>query len=320
MYRDSRRLRIVFALLILTSFTMITIDYRAGEGTVLAGLRSGASAVFGPVQRAVTSVVRPVGNALSSLGDLGSLREDIAALEAENEDLRLQLRQVDDQRRRLEEAEKLLGIAARGRLRLVPGRVVGRGGGPFESTVTVDAGSKDGVRKGQTVINGDGLVGRVLTVGPWTSTVLLANDATFEVGVQLAANGEAGLLRGDGGRPMLLTLLNQDAAVEKGQAVVTGAHGTFVPGIPLGVVDKVERRPGSLTVTVEVTPYVTYTSVDTVGIILVAPRDNPRGALLPTPSVAPASPSPSAAGSATPPAGSSPSPGPSRTPSPGASG
>lgn len=303
MYRDSRRLRIVFALLILTSFTLITIDYRAGEGTVLASLRSGASAVFGPVQRAVTGVVRPIGNALSSLGDLGSLRDDIARLETENEDLRAQLRQVDDQRRQLEEAQKLLSLTGRGQLKFVAGRVVGIGGGPFESTVTIDVGSGDGIRKGQTVVNGDGLVGRVLSVGPWTSTVLMANDATFEVGVQLAANGEAGLLRGDGRRPMLLTLLNQDAAVEKGQAVVTGASGTFVSSIPVGVVDKIERRPGSLTVTVEVTPYVTYTAVDTVAVIISTPRTIPRGALLPTasPSPAPAvSPSPSASVSTSP--------------------
>jgi rod shape-determining protein MreC len=311
MYRDSRRLRIVFALLILTSFTLITIDYRAGEGTVLAGLRSGANAVFGPVQRAVTSVVRPVGNALSSLGDLGSLREDIARLEGDNEDLRNQLRQVDDQRRRLEETEQLLGLAGRGRLKIVAARVVAIGGGPFESTVTIDAGKNDGIVKGQTVVNGDGLVGRVLTVGPWTSTVLMADDATFEVGVQLAANGEAGLLRGDGRRPMLLTLLNQDASVQKGQAVVTGADGTFVPGIPIGVVAKVERRPGSLTVTVEVTPYVTYSSVDTVGIIIVAPRTIRRDALLPTPP-----PTPSASASPTPSA----SPSVSASPSAGAAG
>ena len=299
MYRDSRRLRLLFALLILFSFTLITIDYRAGEGTVLSGLRSGAAAIFGPVQRAVTSVVRPVGNALSSLGDLGSLREDIARLESENDELRTSLRQVDDQRRRLGEMEKLLGLAGRGQLRIVGGSVVGIGGGPFESTVTIDVGSKDGIKKGQTVVNGEGLVGRVLTVGPWTSIVLLANDATFEVGVQLAINGEAGLLRGDGRRPMLLTLLNQEAKVELGQAVVTGASGTFVPGVPVGVVAKVERRPGSLTVTVEVTPYVSYSSVDTVGVVISSPRTVPRGAMLPTvsPSPAPAGPAASPSGS-----------------------
>ena len=46
-------------------FTLITVDYRAGDGTVLRGLRTATAAVFGPVQRAVTSVVRPIGNALA---------------------------------------------------------------------------------------------------------------------------------------------------------------------------------------------------------------------------------------------------------------
>jgi rod shape-determining protein MreC len=315
MYRDSRRLRLLFTLLIVLSFTLITIDYRAGEGTVLSGIRSGARAVFGPVQRAVNGVVEPVGNALSSLGDLGSLRDENSRLEEKVEDLTSRLRLSEDERRRLAEMEKLLGLSAAGGFRIVAARTIGVGLGGFEWTVTIDAGTNDGIREDQTVINGDGLVGRVLSAEPWTAQVLLANDATFKVGVRLAGSGVKGILQGDGRRPMALTLIDPESPVEVGQAIVTGADGSFVPGVPVGVVDSVTRRPGSERPTVVVRPYVSYTSLDTVGVVVAAPRTDPRDALLPT-----RSPTPRPTGAPAPTAspGGSPtgSPGPSPSPTP----
>src|SRR3954469_25150931 len=124
MYRDSRRTRVVLALLILTSFTLITVDYRAGDGTVLRGLRTAAAAVFGPVERAVTSAVRPIGNALSTLGDLGGLNDEAKRLRRENADLRNELHQVDDLRRENDELRKLNGLTARGGYKTVRCRVV----------------------------------------------------------------------------------------------------------------------------------------------------------------------------------------------------
>ena len=292
MYRDSRRLRLVLALLILTSFTLITVDYRAGDGTVLAAVRRGAASVFGPVQRAVERALRPVGNALSNIGDIGGLQGEVDTLRTENAELRGKLREVDNERRKLEEMEKLLGLAGRRAARVVPARVVAVGTGTFEWTVTVDAGTRDGLRKDQTVVNGDGLVGRVLSAGPYTAQVLLANDAQFQAGARLAKSGELGILRGDGVRPMVLTLLNSEAKVAKGDAIVTGGSPTFVADVPIGVVADVRRRPGDLTVAVEVSPYVRYTSLDLLGVIVAAPREAPRPTLAPTPPPATATPTP----------------------------
>jgi rod shape-determining protein MreC len=55
------------------------------------------------------------------------------------------------------------------------------------------------VRPGQTVVSGDGLVGRTARVGPFTSTVLLVVDPGFAVGVAAAAGGHVGFARATGG-------------------------------------------------------------------------------------------------------------------------
>ncbi len=319
MYRDSRRVRVVLALLILTSFTLITVDYRAGDGTALRALRQGAAAVFGPVQRAVTNAVRPIGNALSTLGDLGSLSDDKARLERENTELQNQVRQVDDLRRENDQLRKLHDLTARGAYKTVTCRVIGVGPDNFEWTAAVDCGSGDGVKVGQTVLNGDGLVGKVVSVAPFSAQVLLAVDPEFTVVGRLAAHGTTGPVSGKGLAPMEMTLLAPTATVSRGEAIVTnGVQGGTVWGVPIGVVTSVGTERATVTRRVTVRPFVSFTSLDVVGVVVQPPRTDPRNAVLATPSPTPrptASPSPSPSPSpCAGPACPSPSPSPSPTP------
>jgi rod shape-determining protein MreC len=107
-----------------------------------------------------------------------------------------------------------------------------------------------------------------------------------------------------------LEILNAQAAVEKGNVVVTlGSRDDrpFVPGIPIGEVSDIVSTPGALTRQAEVEPFANLTSLNMVGIVIQAPRKAPREPLVaPSPSATPdASTSPSATPS------SSPSPSPS---------
>jgi rod shape-determining protein MreC len=319
-YRDSRRTRIVLALLILTSFTLITIDYRAGEGTALRGLRRGAAAVFGPVQRAVTSAVRPIGNALSTLGDLGGLNDEVKRLRDENTDLRNQLHQVDDLRRENDDLRKLNGLTTRGGYRTVRCRVIAVGPDNFEWTATVDCGSGDGLRKDQTVVNGDGLVGKVVEVAPFSAQVLLAVDPEFTVIGRLAVHGTTGPVTGNGLRPMEMQLLQPTAVVSVGEAIVSnGVQGGIVSGVPIGVVTRVGTERSVVTRTVEVRPFVTFTALDNVAVVVEPPRKDPRNAVLLTATPAPKPTTPPPPPPCTPVGSASPSPAPSGSPSPGSS-
>lgn len=280
MFRDTRRVRQLLALLILTSFTLITIDYRSGDDSPLRPLRRAAGAVFGPVERAVSTVVRPVGNALSTLGDLGSLEREVERLRAEQTRVQAEARQNEDLRRQLAEAQKLLKLGQDGQFRLVAARVIGVAPSSFEWTVMIDAGTRDGVRKNMTVVNGDGLVGRVLEASPYSSQVLLAIDAKSNVGARLAHSGDGGLLRGNGLGDMTLEVTNPTAQIAVGHPIVT-AGSTFTAGVPIGQVKATRSTPGALTRTVIVTPYVRYTALDQVAVIVKVERRTPRDAVVP---------------------------------------
>jgi rod shape-determining protein MreC len=314
--RDRRRTRLLLTLLLLTSFTLITLDYRSG-GSPFGFLRSAASAIFGPLERAATAIARPVGDAVSGIGHLGRDRSRINKLQKENAQLQEQVRLGHLDHTRLLELEKLVHLEALGGFHVVHARVVAIGGGfGFQWTAAVDAGSRDGIRKNMTVMNGDGLVGRVEQVGPTTSTVLLAIDRNLRASVRLAPSLETGYVVGEGANRLGLTLLSQTAPVRNGQDLVTvgsSVGSLFAPEIPVGVITHVRRTPGALTRTADVRPFVDFTGLDIVSIVTKAPARLPRGALLlpsPTPSPHPA---PAPAGSVSPSPGRSPSPSPTRS-------
>lgn len=312
--RDTRRTRVVLAVLLLTAFTLITLDARGGDGSVLERTRSGLQSVFGPIERAAAAVVRPVSDFLDGLTSINSNQQRIDELEADNDSLRSQLLTNEYDQARIEELDKLLNLAGLGRYEVAPAQVIavaaGRG---YARAVTIDAGSNDGIKLDQTVINGDGLVGRVIEVGPTTATVLLLADPTFTVGARMAGTLESGAVTGQGVDPLALELFNPQAALASGDLLVTlgsRAGRPFVPGVPIGEVVSVTPTPGALTRSATVRPFANLTALDLVGVIVEPPRRDPRDSVLP-PSPTP---TPSDTGTSTETSPSTPSPSTSTSP------
>ncbi|MEU6853733.1 rod shape-determining protein MreC [Actinacidiphila alni] len=283
--RDTRESRLLLVLLVVIAFALITVDIRGGENSPLDRPRRAAQSVFGPVENSVSGVVDPVGNAVDAVRDSGGRSSTIKRLERENEALKQQLGSKDITRNRAQELDKLLKTAGAGQYAVKAAQVIAIGAAQgFSWTVTIDAGSSDGIARDQTVINGDGLVGRVTTVGPSTSTVLLANDPDFTVGTRLEKSMELGFATGQGNQPMRVQLLNGKAQVHNGDRLVTfgsQAGKPFVPGVPVGKIVGVDPSGGNLTKTVQVQPFVGFTRLDLVGVVVQGPRTDPRDSVLP---------------------------------------
>lgn len=122
----------------------------------------------------------------------------------------------------------------------VSARVIGDSGGPFVRTVLLNAGSRDGVVKGQAAINGDGFVGRVAEVGLRSSRILLITDLNSRVPAVLEPSRDRGVLEGDNSNALRLNYLPAGARLSPGDRVVTSGHGGVFPaGLPIGVVTSV---------------------------------------------------------------------------------
>lgn len=197
--RDTKESRLLLVLLVAIAFALITVDIRGGRNSPVDGARHAAAAVFGPVEDGLSGVVDPVGDAVSAVRDSGTRHDRLATLEKENAALKAKLGSDDRNRSRLKQLDKLMKIAGEGQYAIKGAQVIAIGSAQgFSWTITIDAGADDGIKRDMTVLNGDGLVGRVTTVGPGTSTVLLANDPDFTVGTRIEGNDELGFASGQG--------------------------------------------------------------------------------------------------------------------------
>jgi rod shape-determining protein MreC len=283
---DNRRTRLVLGVLLIVAIALITLDFR--DGGASPARRLGAD-IFGPVERVTHDVTDPVASVFDSITGGPSAQGTIATLQRQNAELRAELSAAQLTKTAKEQLAQLLQMDA-GAYRIVAARVIAAGGG-FSDTVTLDAGSNDGIKPDETVLNGSGFVGTVTQVSAGTSTVLLASDASALVGVQLAGGGEIGEVAGTGksisGSALLrLSLFDANTVLHAGQQLVTYASindQPQVPGVPVGTIVSVSGNAGALTQTALVRPAVDFTSLGVVGVVVQAPRHNPRSSILPRP-------------------------------------
>lgn len=264
-------------MLVLVSLVLITIDFRSEDGP-LDGLRGVATTVFGPVQRGVGGLVRPIGDAFSSVGELFDLRDENARLRERLEELESRRQSFADLERQNEELRGLLGMRERlGLDETLVARTISFAPSNYEWVITIDAGSADGVTRNMPVINGDGLVGRVVQVTEHASRVLLAIDPNFAASAQTARQAEVGSIRGRGGDLMLFRPIDPEPVVEPGDEIVTNQYeyGLFPSGIPIGSVEEVGEATTQLEREVLVRPYVDFTRLDVVMVILRVPVETP---------------------------------------------
>jgi rod shape-determining protein MreC len=285
---DTRRTRVILAVLLVAALALITVDYRDGSSGPLHSLRQAGGSVFGGVERGVSVVTSPVVGFFDRGSGANGPSPQVASLQKQVLRLRAQLSQEQLSKAEYRQLSRLLQLSGRGGYRIVAATVIAIGQG-FGQTVTLDAGSRDGVRPQETVLDGQGLVGTVTEVNAQTCTVLLATDATSVVGVTLASSGQIGWVTGPGisrsGSGLLkLQVLDENAALSPGQQLVTSASvhdRPYVPGVPVGVISKVENRKGSLTALALVRPYVNFTALGVVGIVIAPPAHDPRFSVLP---------------------------------------
>ncbi len=268
--QQQRRARTLFGVLLFVALVLVTIDFRGGDDGPADRLRSGVTVIMRPIQDGVATLVRP-------FGDLGGGLRDVVSTRAENQRLREQITSLEARRSSSVDLERenrqlrdLLAMQGRTELETVTARTVALAPSSFEWTITIDVGADDGITRDMPVIDGDGLVGRVIQVTPGASRVLLSIDPNFSAASRTARTGEIGPIDGRGGDPMVMRPLDPDADIEVGDELVTSSYqgGVFPAGIPIGTVAEVVETGSRLTREVQVSPFVDFTRLDHVLVVL----------------------------------------------------
>jgi rod shape-determining protein MreC len=270
-----RRARLLLVLLVLSALVLVTVDFRAGDEGPLHRLRGIATTVFQPIQDGLVTVVRPIGDAAGGIGEVFQVRAENDRLRRQVETLQERRRSTLDLERENEELRGLLEVRDRGQLETIAARTVALGPSNFEWTITIDVGSEQGVERDMPVINGDGLVGRVIQVTPHASRVLLTIDPNFGAAARVSRHGETGTIDGRGGDPLVFRPLDPEIDLEIGDEIVTSTYqgGVFPGGIRIGTVSAVDEVANRLAREFEVQPFVDFTRLHHVLVVVGSPVD-----------------------------------------------
>lgn len=205
-------------------------------------LRTTVTDIFSPVLSAVS---KPFTSAADNIGGVQTIR----ALKAENIRLKeenARLMQWYEQALRMQAENQsyrdLLNVKSDPDLTFVTTRVVSDPGGAFVKSVLLPSGREDGIRKGNAVLSGKGLIGRVMEVGRASSRVLLVTDLNSRIPVLVQNTRTKAILAGQNTDMLRLERLPIDSGLAPGQRIVTsGDGGQLPPDIPIGTIVSVSK-------------------------------------------------------------------------------
>jgi rod shape-determining protein MreC len=220
------------------------VDAAKPDGPSVRLIRMWAMTSVTPVERVTHAIGSGAGHAWSEYIDLRHVRQ-------QNKDLQQQLARV-----RIEEAaisedalegrrlQAMLGFRESYVGSTVAAEVIGASGSEQSHMLTIDKGSRDGLRPDMAVITKDGVVGKLRDVFPATSEVLELNDQSSGAGVVLATTRIRAILRGTLGGRVQIGNLTADSRIQPGEPVLTsGGDQVYPRGLPVGVVESIAADP-----------------------------------------------------------------------------
>jgi rod shape-determining protein MreC len=126
----------------------------------------------------------------------------------------------------------------------------------------ITGGKSQGLRAGQVVITGQGLVGRLYDVGSRSSRVLYVTDIKSRIPVTAGMAGEKAILAGGNSALMQLKFVSDDAQIAVGDRVLTSGDGRFFPaGLPVGQVESITKDQ------ITVSPHVAFSRIGDVMVV-----------------------------------------------------
>lgn len=230
------------------------------------------------VAPALDALSRPLGAVTMLVGRVRgvvTMYQDNLRLERDNERLlqwqQLALKLSADNR----DLRRLLRVVPDNAVSYVTARVIADSGGGYVRSVMVNAGSDQGLARGQAAITGDGLVGRLTEIGSRAARILLITDLNSRIPVVVEGAHTKAVLAGDNSERPRLIYATEPGQIKLGERVVTsGEGGVFPPGLPVGMVTALDESGA------RVEPYVELSQL---GHVLIVDYGLSRGLLQPVP-------------------------------------
>jgi len=227
--------RFSFGLLLFAAISLLMVGKI--DAVLFDGVRARVVDAVAPILDAMSRPAASVARMVTELQSLSDIRGENARLRQEVSTLR----QYQDVAFRLEAENltlrNLLNYTPDSAHSFLTARVVADNGGAFVRSLTINLGAANGIRDGQAVLGGRGLIGRIVQTGDRSARVLLITDLNARIPVVVERTQQRAIIGGDNtDRPRLL-YLPPDASIRVGDRIVTSGNGGMFPaGLPVGIV------------------------------------------------------------------------------------
>lgn len=245
---------ISISVIIIFAITIAIIAFNTGNTKTTQGF----ARIFMPVQKGASFVVNGTKNTFVNIVNSKKNARENEKLKKEINQLRDELRMVEGYKIENEKLRKSLelrdmyahesGLAA---------NIIGRDTGDLYNTLTIDKGSKDGIRKNSVAVVPEGLVGVVCEVGKSYAKIKTILDASSSVSAICLRSGDMGVLEGNNqlskAGKCVVNYIDKEAKTVVGDSIETsGTGGIFPRGILIGKITEIKEDERKLTLTATV--------------------------------------------------------------------
>lgn len=219
-------------LLVLATFLML---FSVVRPQAVDQLRMSITDAVSPVLATASRPFYAVAEFVGGVSGISELRAENARLMSENVRLRDWYQKALMLQSENQSLQELLNLKAQQETKFVTTRVIADSGNAYVHSVLVAEGARAGIEKGQAVLAGEGMIGRIIEAGKNSARVLLVTDFNSRVPVLIEGSRQKAILVGNNEPLPLLKYLPPDGEIEEGMRIITSGHGgLFPPGLPIG--------------------------------------------------------------------------------------
>lgn len=219
-------------------------DVADRDGRNVRLIRLWTTATVSPFERAAHAVGWGVSTGWRDYIDLRNVRQQNKDLQKQLTQMRIQEAAIAEDALEGRRLQTLLDFKQRYVGATVAAQVIGASGSDQSHILTIDKGSRDGLKPDMAVITQDGIVGKLRDVFADTAQVLEINDQTSGAGVILESTRMRAIVRGSIAGRVQIENLTADSRIKPGERVLTsGGDQVYPRGLPVGVIESIAPDP-----------------------------------------------------------------------------
>lgn len=263
--------------LLVANLIIMAVDAKDADGGQKV-LRIWTQTFASPLQSASSKATGATSGFFQQILNFRSTAQENQQLKERLTQLETELHMARQAATETERLKSLMNLSEQTNLKTVPARVIARDPSVWFNTITINRGSSAGVEVNMPVVTAGGIVGRIITVGPWSSQVMLITDEKAGAGAvvgQLGQSGALGSVRGRADLGVGLIEMRYVSGLEKVEVndyvMTTGQDGIYPPGLNVGRVIEVKNGTATQAHQILIQPGAQLDHLEEVAVLLYHP-------------------------------------------------